>query len=65
MRSKFTNVTAVLLVFVTWAENCTVPPEGAVAAVGETETLMDAAGVIKTLSRPVTSTPVESADSTR
>jgi len=36
-----------------------------VAVVGETETLMAAAGAVKTLSRPVTSAPVESADSTR
>jgi hypothetical protein len=59
------QVTAVLLVFVTWAENCAVPPEATVAVVGETETLIAAVGVVKTLSRLVTSTPVESADSTR
>ncbi len=59
------HVTAVLLVFVICAENCSVPPEATVAVVGETVTPMAAVGVVKTLSRPVTITPVESADSTR
>jgi hypothetical protein len=41
------HVTAVLLVFVTWAENCWLPPETTVAVVGETETLTGPAEVVK------------------
>ena len=41
------HVTAVLLVFVTWAENCWLPPETTVAVVGETETLTGPVKVVK------------------
>jgi hypothetical protein len=41
------HVTAVLLVFVTWAENCWLPPEITVAVVGETETLTGPVKVVK------------------
>jgi hypothetical protein len=58
------QVTPLLLEFETCAENCSVPPEATVAVVGVIETLT-AAVVVKTLSMPVTSTPVESAASTR
>jgi hypothetical protein len=41
------HVTAVLLVFVTCAENCWLPPEANVAVVGETETATAAVVVVK------------------
>jgi hypothetical protein len=41
------QVTAVLLVFVTWAENCWLAPEATVAVVGEIETFTGAAKVAK------------------
>ena len=41
------HVTALLLAFVTWAENCWFPPETTVAVVGETETLTDPVKVVK------------------
>ncbi len=59
------QVTAVLLLFVTWAENCWLPPDATVAVVGETETVTAAAEVANVESSPVTRTPVESADRTR